>query len=187
MVAPRSMAKPIDSAELTVTTSPRAFVGEVACGDAISEALTFLADVYRRDLGAVPTEEPCSDEVYMLVRGHRGAVVASCRLLGPAARPFDFEDAVCLAKLEPPPTSPALVGRLCVHPDFRNASLSLPIHRSLAITMIEYAQSSGVTDLLLYTYANLVNFYRMGGFSDTHITFHHRFWGDVRLMRRRIV
>jgi len=73
-----------------------------------------------------------------------------------------------------------------VHPDFRNASLSIPIHRSLATTMIEYAKSNGVTDLLLYTYDNLVNFYRLGGFDDTRIMFHHRYWGDVRLMRRRI-
>ena len=180
------MAKPIDSAELTVTSSPEAFAGEVASGDAVSEALAFFADIYQRDLGAVPTEESCSGAVYLLVRSPRGGVVASCRLLGPAARPFDFEDAICLASLEPPPTSPALVGRLCVHPDFRNASLSIPIHRSLATTMIEYAKSNGVTDLLLYTYDNLVNFYRLGGFDDTRIMFHHRYWGDVRLMRRRI-
>lgn len=177
------MVKSIDS---QAARGSQRFVSEVAAGGVLDEVYAFFAAIYQRDLGAVPTGQPTTSETYFVVRAPSGLIVASCRLLGPSARPFDFEAKVSLADLKPPLPTPALVGRLCVHPDFRNASSSLSIHHSLLAKMVNYARSEAISDLVLYTYDHLRNFYRIGGFADTMITFDHPFWGLVRLMRRQV-
>jgi predicted GNAT family N-acyltransferase len=162
------------------------FTYEVAEGKLAAEAVRFYSDIYRRDLGRIPPDSYDSVATHFLARGSAGQVVAACRLLGPSTRPFDFEHLVSLAELLPSNARPGLVGRLCVHPQYRNIAVSLPIQYGLIGVLVGFSRSIGVTDLILYTYDNLRSLYRVGGFEDTTVSFSHQFWGVVRLMRRKL-
>ena len=150
-------------------------------------ALRLRDAVYTRDLGHVPQDEMEAFATYLVAIARTEQVVACVRFLGPEARPFDLESSVDLVDLLGRESRPALVGRLCVDPGNRQISKSMRIHTGLMDLTLQYASQRGVTDLLLYTYDNLLRFYRGARFTDTRIQFTHRDWGNVRLMRRLLV
>ena len=158
----------------------------VAGGDLIDEVLRFRESVYARDLGHVPRDGNEESACHFVAQMPSGIIVASFRLLGPEARPFDLESSVDLGLLLGPDARPALVGRLCTHPGYRKVSESIPIHGGLLRLALGYAAEHRVTDLLLYTYDNLRNFYRAARFVDTQLLVEHPDWGAVRLMRRHL-
>ena len=162
------------------------FTFGVADASTLPEALRLRDAVYTRDLGHVPQDEMERYAKYLIAVLPPSRVVACFRFLGPCARPFDLECSVDLVSLLGSESRPALVGRLCVDPNNRLASHSVRIHAGLVDLTLHYALQSGVTDLLLYTYDNLVRFYRGAKFVDTNIRFEHRDWGLVRLMHREV-
>lgn len=157
----------------------------VAGPENLEEALHLREAVYERDRGYLPNDQ-LEDLAKHFVAIASSRVVGYLRLLGPETRPFDLEASVDLRDLLGPDARPALVGRLCIHPSYRRIGKSLPIGTGLLSFILCYAGQHKITDLLLYTYDDLRNFYRAARFVDTNITFHHRDWGKVRLMRRRL-
>lgn len=160
-------------------------VFEQAGPTTLTEALRFRDAVYTRDRGYLPSNRMDAEAQHFVAIASQ-QVVGYSRLLGPAARPFDFEESVDLGPLLGPAAKPALVGRLCVHPAYRQARWSLRVSSGLMDLILQYAAQSLITDLVLYTYDDLRAFYRGARFVDTQITFIHKEWGTVRLMLRNL-
>jgi predicted GNAT family N-acyltransferase len=152
----------------------------------LAEVLRFRESVYAQDLGHIPRDGNEAVASHFVAQLPSGGVVACFRLLGPEARPFDFESSVDLDRLLGPGARPALVGRLCVHPSYRNASRSIRIHDGLLRLVLRYAADQEISDLLLYTYDNLRRFYRAARFVDTQLLLNHSDWGTIHLMRRHL-
>jgi hypothetical protein len=57
------------------------------------------------------------------------------------------------------------------------------VQAGMLVLAYKFACRRGITDLLLYTYANLIRFYRGALFEDLKIVFDHPEWGNVHLMR----
>ena len=159
---------------------------EIAGPDALEQAVRLQQYVYARDLGHVPKDETeLSARHFVAITSRK--VVACFRLLGPETRPFDLEASIDLGSLLGSEARPALVGRLCIHPAYRKVRQSLLISAGLMKLVLQYAAQNRITDLLLYTYPELQNLYRVAGFRDANVVFHHKDWGDIRLMRRSLV
>lgn len=154
----------------------------IAGPEQIQEAMALRHRVYRRDVGDLRDDGLDERGVHFAAINRGGRMVATFRLVGPEHRPFDLEASVNLSLLLPEDARPALVGRLCVDPDFRSIRTSLEIHEGMRRLLAEYVSTAGISDLLLYTYRNLMGYYRGLGFRDTGITFAHPAWGSVSLM-----
>jgi predicted GNAT family N-acyltransferase len=158
----------------------------IATGETRSTALALQNRVYSQALGHLPADGLDADAVFLVAESSAHEIVASIRLVGPANRPFDFETQVNLRRLVVPGARTALVGRLCVLREFRSARISIPLQRGLLHFMVKAADQRSITDLFLYTYESLVQFYRVALFEDTGLLFRHSDWGFVRLMRLRV-
>lgn len=158
---------------------------EIAGPSLLTEALRFRDAVYARDRGFVPSDQMEGEAQHLVAIAFQG-VVGYMRLLGPDVRPFDLEASVDLRCLLGSTARPALVGRLCVHPAYRRIDRSLPIRSGLMDITLNCAAENRITHLLLYTYDDLLVFYRAARFVDTKIIFEHKEWGPVRLMVRQL-
>lgn len=155
------------------------------------EALRLEEQIYRRDHGFVANPEDSA--VYIIARCERNSVVASFRILGPEARPFEFEATAPLDFL-PPGSRPALIGRLCVRDDFRSASAQMALHLELLRAAFVHAEEKGFTDFVQFTFPRLVVFYRRALFLPVNRSFFHEGYGqrmelmhlDLQSVRRRI-
>lgn len=159
------------------------FSFQIAGSSDVEEVLRFQDATYLADLGHVPSRSAGPHAKYFVAHDRSGKLVAAFRLLRPESRPFDFEHCLDLAALLGDKARPALVGRLCTDPQVRGVRRSIPIHAGLLRLALSYARADNVSDLLLYTYENLVTFYRAARFADTGMIFTHPEWGPVRLMR----
>lgn len=158
-----------------------------AVGPERERALELQNQVYIDDLGLVPTDPFDADAHFLIARTDAGDVVAVFRLVGPEQRPFDFEALVTLAEIIAPDRTPALVGRLCVRRDHRNVSKHMFMQIGMFKLAYAFAEKHGITDLFLYTYPNLIAFYRGGLFELVDRTFKHPDWGEVHLMHLDLV
>ena len=158
---------------------------EVASRETLQAAVRLQQTIYNRDRGHTPHEK-IDAHAQHFVAIVADTVVGYFRLLGPEARPFDFEDSVDVDRLLGVGARPALVGRLCIDPSYRSVRRSVLVNGGLLRLAIDYARKHDITDLVLYTYDDLRAFYRSARFEDTHIIFQHKYWGRVRLMRRSL-
>ena len=155
-----------------------------ADSDDTREVVALLASVFAAENGTVPSETLDDLADYFVAYASGRGVIAAFRLLGPHLRPFDFEHAFDLSALIAHGRRPALVGRLCVSPEFRRVHYSIYIHKGLLDSGVRWAHSQNITDLFMYTYERLLKFYTKAGFTDTHLVFRHQVWGEVHLMHR---
>lgn len=170
---------------------PGKFRIEVAGRLARQEALRLEEQVYRRDHGFV--SKPEEKAVYIIARHDRGSVVASFRVLGPEARPFEFESAAPLDFLRPD-SKPALIGRLCVRDDYRSASAQVALHLGLLRAAFAHAEDNGFTDFVQFTFPRLVVFYRRALFLPVDRSYFHEGYRqrmelmhlDLQAVRRRL-
>lgn len=158
------------------------FTFKVACSTELGDVLDLRATVYSEDLGQVPQDDLDECATHLIAVSHAGDVVAAFRVLGPDLRPFDFEQYAASSQLIPALARPALLGRLCVHRQYRQIRPNIQLHIGLLRLALRHAKNQGFTHLYLYTYDNLRAFYRAALFSDTQILFPHPTWGTVRLM-----
>src|SRR6185295_13253889 len=100
-------------------------------------------------------------------------VVATFRLVGPHQRPFDLEQFVDLDGLIGPDRTPALVGRLCIRDDYRIVRKDTFLQIGMLKLAYLFALKRGITDLVMYTYPKLCNFYRRALFNQLGRSFRH--------------
>lgn len=148
-------------------------------------AVALLADTYAREHGRVPPIEP--DATFLIARDGDGGVAASFRFLGPEARPFDFEAHVHVPELTVPGRRPALLGRLCVRPERREVRAGKFVHVGLLKLALAHARKRGVTDFFMYTFDNLLAFYRTAFFRNLDRPFDFPPWGRQNLLHLDVV
>lgn len=112
-----------------------------------------------------------------------GEMVAAFRVLGPAVRPFEFEQLHPLDSMVDHGRSPAMIGKLCVHPEYRSVANSTFILHGLLDLAIEFAATRAITDYYIYALPHLVQLYRRASFEELGICTDHVHWGKVSLMR----
>lgn len=145
-------------------------------------AVALREQVYTKDLGAVPKDNLDQTAYHLVALNDAGAVVGAVRLLGPEHRPFDLERFVPISSFLPEPSAVGLIGRLCVRPDYRTVSQRLFVQAGILKLTYLFSLHRGITDLIMYTYPNLINFYRGAFFSPVGISFPHPYWGVVHVM-----
>lgn len=155
---------------------------KVAAGSERARALELQHLVYGEDLGHVPHDRFDACAHLLIACADGGDIVAAFRLIGPEQRPFDIEAVINLDKVIGPGRTPALVGRLCVRRDYRKVSKQAFLQVGIFRLAYAFAQRRAITDFVLYTYPNLIAFYRGGLFELVDGTFKHPDWGDVHLM-----
>ncbi len=149
-------------------------------------ALDLCRQVYEEDLGHVPQDGKDAEAHQLISLDQNGEIVACFRVVGPESRPFDFEQTVDLAAILTADRSPALIGRLSIRRDYRAVHKA----RFLQIGMLKlahsFAERHAITDFFLYTYPNLIKFYRGSFFDLMDVSFEHPDWGPVHLMRMNV-
>ena len=145
-------------------------------------AVALRAQVYIRDLGTLPKDELDQTAHHLVALNETGEVVGAVRLVGPEGRPFDLEQFVPLSSFLPEGNAVGLIGRLCVRPDYRTVSQRLFVQAGILKLTYLFSRRRQITDLIMYTYPNLINFYRGALFSLVGISFAHPYWGDVHVM-----
>jgi hypothetical protein len=135
-----------------------------------------------REFGHVPRDRFDDEASILCALGTDNQFVAALRVVLPERRPFDFEDNVDLEQVLGQDCRPALIGRFCVHPDYRIASKSLTLQAHLMRMTYWFARQKNVSDIIMYSYANLVMYYRGLFFRHLEVNFVHPSWGTVVLM-----
>lgn len=149
-------------------------------------ALDLCRQVYQEDLGHVPIDGRDDVAHHLIALDSRGDVVAGFRVVGPENRPFDFERSVDLGAILGPARSPALIGRLTIRRDHRSVRKAAFLQVGMLKLAHAFAERRGITDFFLYTYPNLIKFYRGSFFDLLDVTFEHPDWGSVHLMRMNV-
>jgi len=133
-------------------------------------ALALEEAVYAADHGHVPPRE--DGATYFVAKESDGAIVASFRILAPSFRPFDVEQEADLSFLDAS-RRVALIGRLCVRPDFRGAGRQAALPVLMLRTAYAHCRDEGFTDLLMYTFPHLCQFYERALFERRDARFFH--------------
>lgn len=134
------------------------------------EAVRLERDVYSEEYGTIPQPEPGAS--YFAAINESDRVVASFRILGPEYRPFDFE------RIQPDstrvlPHNIGIIGRFCVHKDYRVATSSVMIHQGFLRLALDFATENRLTHLVMYTFPPLIGLYRRARFSEVSSAFYH--------------
>lgn len=168
------------------------FLGDLTFKKAASEsererAMALQREVYERDVGHVPNDEYDRAAHYFVVLNSKDDMVATFRIVGPEQRPFDIERIRDLSTIIAADRSPAVIGRLCVRPDYRLVSAKMFLPFGVLKLIHAFATKNGITDLLLYTYPHLRNFYRSAFFREVGGTIDHPDWGRIHLMHLDLI
>lgn len=147
-----------------------------ATGNLREQAIAQESSVYSADHGCIPIPEPSAH--YFAAITESGSLIASYRILGPEARPFEFEDA-CPLRFISDQRRVALIGRLCVHPEFRAISTQAALHPMLMRIAYRFSRESGYTDLVQFCFPKLKTFYKRAFFEPTGQSFFHRDYGQL--------
>lgn len=149
-------------------------------------ALELCRQVYQADLGHVPVDGRDESAYHLVAIDSAGEIVAGFRVVGPETRPFDFEKSLDLDSILGPDRLPALIGRLTIRREHRGVRKAAFLQIGLLKLAHTFAVRRGITDFFLYTYPNLINFYRGSFFDLLDVTFDHPDWGAVHLMRMNV-
>lgn len=167
-------------------SSPKPFRISLATGKQRDEAYDVQSLVYTRDIGHIPNDGQDDGATFLVAQDSSGSVVATMRILEPILRPFDYEQVVDLDDVIGVGRRPAVVGRLCVLPQYRGVSVLNLLHLALFRFAYNFACERQITDYLLYTYDNLIPFYTWAQFRALK-RFDHPDWGSVTLMHLDVV
>ena len=133
-------------------------------------AVELEGEIYRNEHGFAPPAE--EGAVYFVATRGTDEVVASFRILGPSFRPFDLER-FCSLDFLPRNRRPGLIGRLCVSSSYRDLKQQAGLHPAMMRLAFNYSVEVGITDLVLYSFSNLVGFYKRAMFRETGLSFVH--------------
>lgn len=133
-------------------------------------AVALEAQVYADEHAHVPPVE--HGATYFVAKTVGDDLIASFRILGPEHRPFDFEQQSALPFLETG-RRVALIGRLCVRPDFRTTGRQAALPVEMLRVARAHCEHEGYTDLVMYTFPKLCRFYERALFRRCHASFHH--------------
>ncbi len=179
--AGRKVKPPLEGLEANLLFQGLIF--KVASGEDKLRACELQHAVYSVDLGHVPNDAFEEGALYLIACAETtNEVVATFRLVGPDQRPFDLERVVDLDALIGANRMPALVGRLCVRPDYRRIRRGTFLQIGMLKLAYSFALKNGITDLVMYTYPRLRNFYRTALFRPLDCNFVHPDWGMVEVM-----
>ncbi len=142
-----------------------------------AHAIALRDQVYKDDVGYVPTDDLDARSYHLIACDRGGDVVAAFRIVGPDQRPFEIEQYVNLFDVIEPDRSPALIGRLCVRRDYRKVRAGTFVQIGLLKLTYDFALKRGFTDLFMYTFTHLLKFYRGAFFKPLNISFHHSGYG----------
>jgi predicted GNAT family N-acyltransferase len=148
----------------------------------LQAASQLLQAVYAKAWGHVPNDGLDERAYHLVATDSAGEVVAAVRLLGPDQRPFDLERHVRLSDFIGPDRLPAQIGRLCIRDDYRTIRRSALVQMGMLKLTYDFANKRRYTDLVMYTYPQLVNFYRGSFFELVGREFEHEHWGTVIVM-----
>lgn len=137
--------------------------------------------VYQEDIGHIPSDGLDEIATHLVTLDRSGRIVAAARVLGPELRPFDIEKEVDLSQIVGLKGSPALVGRLCVRREHRALPNGQLINFGMLKLAFALARKRSFSHYILYTYDNLLTFYRGAMFQPVGV-FRHPYWGQVHLM-----
>jgi predicted GNAT family N-acyltransferase len=143
--------------------------------------------VYAEDVGHVPSDSFDARAHHLVVINEAEEVVAAFRIVGPEQRPFDIEQHLDLATILSGHRRPGLIGRLCIRRDYRSVSRHMMLPFGVLKLAYGFSRQRGITDLLLYTYPNLVTFYRGAFFRLIEPPIEHPAWGRVHVMHLDLV
>jgi predicted GNAT family N-acyltransferase len=115
--------------------------------------------IYKQDLGHVPEDRHDSSCEYLIAENGADEIIATLRFVGPESRPFDFEEYVDLSAWLKPGARAALVGRLAVRPDYRKVRQGQLVQLGIFKLVFALALKRSVSDVLTYTFEDLVRFY----------------------------
>lgn len=158
---------------------------------AVTEELQRIRDlrmlVYRADWPAVPIDyiNDAQDSMahhLVAISDDTETFVGATRILPPSVRPFETERFVDLSGFLDPGRTPAEIGRLCLHHDWRRVQTPL-VNAGLLALAVRFAQKHNVTDLILGALPRLVSLYRTGLFEAVNLAYEHPIWGEVKIMR----
>jgi predicted GNAT family N-acyltransferase len=149
------------------------FTFKTADAEERRHALRLRRDVYSGDLGHVPEDDTDDRANHFVATIRSGDIVAAFRILGPRERPFDLEQYVDLRSIAPPDRTLALIGRLCIRPDYRAIRHSAFIQMGMLKLAHTFAERERISDFVMYTFPHLLAFYRSAYFSETGQTFLH--------------
>lgn len=158
---------------------------KVAAGEECRSALELRDEVYTSDLGHVPIDGRDDAATHLVAVDADRRVVAAFRVV--EERPFDFERFVSIDDLIGDGRNPALIGRLCVRPEHRSVRRSSFLLMGMLKLAHAYAERRSISDFFLYTYPNLIKFYRGAFFDLLGVTVPHPDWGEVHLMRMDVL
>jgi len=154
------------------------FTFKVAEKDERVGALDLRREVYAVDwpgtpIGKAPVDELDKRADLLIALDATGLVLASCRVLGPDQRPFDFEQFVDLSPVVSCDRRPALVGRMCVRHSHRVVSRKAFLPLGMLKLAHDLARKRGFSDFVMFTFPHLVSLYRSAFFRPVGITFEH--------------
>jgi len=156
---------------------------KVAKGVDRLRAVGLLRDVYLEAYGHVPNDGLDERAHFLVVSLADGQLAATARVLGPEQRPFDIESSAPLSRFIPGDRCIAEIGRLCIRKDHRSVRKNTFIQFGMLKLAYAFACKQGITDFVMYTYPELIDFYRGALFELVDVTFMHPDWGEVHVMR----
>jgi len=161
---------------------------KVANSDEREQALALQREVYAGDVGHVPSDAFDESAHYLVAVDSTREVIGMFRMVGPEHRPFDLERFVDLSAHIAPERQVALIGRLCIREDHRDVSRSFNVPIGLFQLALRFSGQHGFTDLIMYTFPHLLNFYRTAYFQCLNLSFAHPGYGcEMHVMRLDLV
>jgi len=136
--------------------------------------LLFRKDAFEQEHAYAPLDRFDAEAVHLVAIEPTRAMVSTARLLLPEQRPFDLEEIIDFRSFLSPTAVPAMVGGFSVHPDFRSINKSIVIQLGMLKLTFVIAQRYDVTDIVIYTFPHLLNFYKMASFKPVGSSFFHK-------------
>jgi len=146
---------------------------DVAVGEEVLAARTFIASSYLRDLGHAPQDDLDSAAQFLVATADSAGLVGVMRYLSPRCWPFGLDGFPELAAVLPRFNRAALIGRLCVDPAHRRITRTHNVQLELLRGACQLAGSDAATDLLLFTFPRLARLYQRILFEPVGATFFH--------------
>lgn len=159
----------------------RGLTFKVAGPDEVEAARALQRATFIEHHGCYTTDAWEDRARHFVIYDTRGELLATFRLVGPDQRPFDLEATVDLSRILEPGRAPALVGRLCIRRDAATPAQYVMLPAGVLKLAYDYSMRHGITDLLLYTYPKLLNFYRRAFFREFDMV-DHEVWGRMHVM-----
>lgn len=123
------------------------------------QAIALVDTTYESDLGHKPSDE-FNDRGMFLVAKVGEEIVGVLRYLPPWVRPFDLEAFVDLQEFDRSDRRLGLIGRLCVLPEYRKVHQGQLVQLGLLRLACAVSRELRVSDILLYSFPELVRMYR---------------------------